>query len=574
MDLEPKLHQPASNQPSIPGNPSGWPHEATHSSSNEEDRQSLLASWHDTRQSYTSISFLHTLFERQVAYQPEAVALVFEDQAWSYAFLNQSANLLARTLQGMGIGPGVLVALCLERSFELVVALLAILKAGGFYVPLDPGLPQQRLAFMLDDCAASLVLTQEDVRAQLPLTYPGRVITLGVDGQPSSSGELPASGGEVVLHPWQGHPLQAAYLFYTSGSTGRPKGVINTHQGIYNRLTWGQERYSLDTNDRVLQKTPYTFDVSVWEFFWPLLNGATLVLARPGGQRDSAYLVQVIAEQAITIVHFVPSMLSIFLEEPHINQCQTLRSVFCSGEALSYALQQRFFAAFDAELQNLYGPTEAAIEVTAWTCERDSSLKTVPIGHPVAQTHIVLLDQHGLLVPPGEIGEIYIGGISLARGYHRRPDLTAEYFVPHPFSPEPGARLYRTGDLARLLPDGSLEFLGRLDSQVKLRGQRIELHEIEIAIAAHPAIRACLVQVQDYGPNDQRLVAYLIAREGLKPISKELRTYLRQRLPEYMIPFAFTYIDAWPLLSNGKIDRRALPQAGRVALQEKGRVRL
>ncbi|GCE13517.1 amino acid adenylation domain-containing protein [Tengunoibacter tsumagoiensis] len=518
-----------------------------------DEQQRLFASWFATRRPYAIIPPFHSLFEEQVIQRPDAIALVFGEHSLTYAALNERATHLAYLLQAVGVRPEVCVALYLERSLETVIAILAVLKAGGAYVPLDPTAPQARLAFMLSDCTASILITRSHLQARLPSDYAGRLLVFE-----ELSEEL---AHPLSLRSWQRDSLQAVNLLYTSGSTGQPKGVINTHQGLYNRLFWMQDRYRLRPDDRVLQKTPYSFDVSVWEMFWPLHNGATLVLAHPEGHRDSAYLASLIQEQEITVAHFVPSMLHIFLEEPDLTQCTSLRYLFCSGEALSVGLQQRCLERLEVELFNLYGPTEAAIEVTAWTCLRDSALSTVPIGHPISNTAIVLLDEHGCPVPAGTPGELGIGGMALARGYHRRPDLTAERFRPHPCSPEPGARLYLTGDLARELPDGSFEFLGRLDYQVKLRGQRIELGEIEFALEQHPDLRACLVQVQTFNVNDQRLVAYLIATTEQRPAPKELRAFLSLKLPEYMIPSLFIYLEAWPLLSNGKIDRRALPVA-------------
>ncbi|HVU65520.1 MAG TPA: amino acid adenylation domain-containing protein [Ktedonobacteraceae bacterium] len=498
-----------------------------------------------TRRAYAAQPYMHTLFEEQVAQRPDAIALVFEEQALTYAALNHQAACLAVRLQEAGVGPEVLVALYLERSLEMIIALLAVLKAGGAYVPLDPAMPLKRLVFMLQDCGAPVVLTQPWLRDRLPAEYSGQIHVL--EQQPGTAGMTPTPA------PWEADALLAAYLLYTSGSTGQPKGVINTHQGLYNRLFWMQDRYHLTPGDRVLQKTPYSFDVSVWEVFWPLQTGATLVLARPHGQRDSAYLASLLREQGITVTHFVPSMLDIFLGEPDLSAGETLRYIICSGETLSVELQQRCLAAFDAELHNLYGPTEAAIDVTAWACERESRSKTVPIGHPIYNTQIILLTQQGEPVPAGTPGELFIGGMGLARGYHGRPDLTAERFRPHPWSLEPGARLYQTGDLARELPDGSIEFLGRLDHQVKLRGQRIELGEIEFALEQHPDIRSCLVQVQSVAANDQRLTAYVIPQAERKRSPKELRAFLRTSLPDYMIPSLFVYLETWPLLSNGKL---------------------
>jgi amino acid adenylation domain-containing protein len=380
-------------------------------------------------------------------------------------------------------------------------------------------------------------------------------------------------------------PDNLVYAIYTSGSTGKPKGVMNTHRGICNRLLWMQDTYQLTQEDRVLQKTPFGFDVSVWEFFWSLLTGARLIIARPGGHFDPSYLRTLIAEQQVTILHFVPSMLQAFLwdepagEIPHLENCRSLRRVICSGEALSVELQARFFArvAEDVELHNLYGPTEAAIDVTFWQCQSGSQDTLVPIGCPIANTQIYLLDSNLSPVPVGVPGELYIGGEGLARGYWRRPDLTAERFVPHPFvgtgsepctiptGPHLGERLYRTGDLARYRPDGTIEYLGRVDHQIKLRGHRIELEEIEAVVSQHPDVRECVVVLRDEDEIGKYLVAYVVPMTGAgsesstAPTVSALQAYLRQHLPDYMVPPSVIFLETLPLTPNGKVDRKALP---------------
>ncbi|MCP4664320.1 MAG: amino acid adenylation domain-containing protein, partial [bacterium] len=356
-----------------------------------------------------------------------------------------------------------------------------------------------------------------------------------------------------------------AYVIYTSGSTGQPKGSMIPHRGIVNRLLWMQQAYGLRPGEGVLQKTPFSFDVSVWEFFWPLVVGARLVVARPGGHQDSVYLAELVAERAVTTMHFVPSMLQVFVEEPRIDACGGLRRVIASGEALPHALQERFFSRLGAELHNLYGPTEASVDVTFWACERDGGGPGVPIGRPIANTEIYLLDRVGNPVPVGAAGELHIGGVGLARGYLGRPDLTAERFVPDPLSDDrsPGARLYRTGDLACFRPDGAIEFLGRIDYQLKLRGFRIELGEIEAVLGRSPQVRECVVVAREKGPGDLRLVAYVVV-DGPAP-ELGLRAYLKESLPEYMVPATVVFLDSLPLTPNGKVDRAAL---GRRALPE------
>ncbi|HEY2292056.1 MAG TPA: amino acid adenylation domain-containing protein, partial [Thermoanaerobaculia bacterium] len=509
----------------------------------------LLREWNDTRTDYGAPVCLHQLIEAQVDRAPEAVAVVCEGSSLTYAELDRRASRLAHRLLRLGMQPDSPVGICAERSLELMVGLLAILKAGGAYVPLDPEYPRDRLAYMVDDAlaglAAPLLLTQGRLLPALPATG-ARIVLL------DETVEEPETRPRLRVDP-----DQIAYLIYTSGSTGRPKGVMNSHRGIFNRLLWMQETYRLDASDVVLQKTPASFDVSVWEFFWPLLTGARLVMARPGGHRDPAYLARVIQEEGVTTAHFVPSMLSLFLEAPEAGRCASLRRVVCSGEALSHELQQRFFSRLPCELHNLYGPTEAAVDVTYWACRRDGGPPVVPIGWPVANTRIHLLDADLRPAPAGDPGELHIGGIQLARGYWRRPELTAERFVPDPGAAEPGGRLYKTGDLARHRPDGSVEYLGRIDHQVKIRGVRIELGEIEATLEACPGVRDAVVVVKEAGPGDKRLVACFVAAAEAPSVAA-LRAHLRARLPEAMVPSYFAALPELPLTPNGKVDRKAL----------------
>ncbi len=356
-------------------------------------------------------------------------------------------------------------------------------------------------------------------------------------------------------------PENLSYVIYTSGSTGRPKGALNTHAGIVNRLLWMQDAYQLTSSDRVLQKTPYSFDVSVWEFFWPLMTGACLVVAKPGGHQDPDYLVDLICREQITTIHFVPSMLRAFLEVKGIEECASLKRVICSGEALPFDVQERFFSRSKAELHNLYGPTEAAVDVTFWQCQRNSKDYVVPLGRPLANVPIYLLDRNLQPVPIGVPGELHIGGAALARGYLNRPELTAAKFIPDPISNEPGARLYKTGDLARYRADGVIEYLGRIDDQVKIRGFRIELGEIEAVLREHPAVRDAAVIVREDIPGDRRLVAYVVfAGQEAMPLA-EVLTFAKGKLPAYMVP-DLVPLEHLPLSSNGKLNRRALPAPG------------
>jgi amino acid adenylation domain-containing protein len=499
------------------------------------------------------VGTLVALFERQVDRTPEAIAVRFDDHTMTYKALDEHANKLARALTRAGAGPESRAGVCLERSLELMVALLGILKAGAAYVPLDPGYPAERLADMLADADAGVLVTSDALAGLVPA---GNAVVLRLDL--ASMDESPARTDVPV------HPASVAYVIFTSGSTGRPKGAMNTHEAVVNRLMWMQDMYPLDSSDKVLQKTPVSFDVSVWELFWPLLAGATLVMARPGDHRDPRRLALTIAEHSITTLHFVPSMLHAFLEEPSLERhTASLRRVFCSGEALAGNLVRRFHEHRVApELHNLYGPTEAAIDVTYFRCPPEiGSGGNVAIGKPIANTSMLVLDEFLAARPPGEAGELFIGGLPLARGYVEQPGLTAERFVPNPFGP--GERLYRTGDLARWRADGILEFLGRTDDQVKIRGFRVELGEIDSVLAGCPLVGHAAVMVREDRPGDRRLVGYVVPRAG-QPLDRQaVRDHLAARLPEYMVPTWYVGMDVLPLTLSGKLDRRALPPPSR-----------
>jgi amino acid adenylation domain-containing protein len=514
-----------------------------------DDRERVqLAAWNATSVAYRREGLLHRLVEEQAARTPTATAVELDGSSLTYRELDERANQLARGLALRGVGPDDVVGICMERSLELVVGLLGVLKAGGAYLPLDPEHPAASLAFMLEDARPPVILTQTHLEDRLP---PSGARLLRLDPSWEALGDLPRGPLRTALSP-----SHLAYVIYTSGSTGRPKGVMSTHGGICNRLLWMQDTYRLGPDDRVLQKTPATFDVSVWEFFWPLLVGARLVLARPGGQRDPRYLMETIASRGITTLHFVPSMLRAFLDEPALEACKGLRRVICSGEALAREDVARFRARCGAALHNLYGPTEASVDVTSWDCSR-TDVGPVPIGGPIANTQIHLLGPDLEPVPVGVRGELYIGGVGLARGYLARPDLTAARFVPDPLG-EPGARLYRTGDLARRLPCGAVDYLGRIDHQVKLRGLRIELGEIEARLLEHPRVKTAVVVLRGEDSGDPRLVAYVVADAG-GATPDELGEHLRDRLPGHMVPSLFLHLEALPLTTSGKVDRRALP---------------
>ncbi|EXJ03500.1 peptide synthetase [Burkholderia pseudomallei MSHR6137] len=537
----------------------------------EAERKQVVYAWNATERDYPIEQCIHQLFEAQVDRKPEAIALTFEGQRLSYAELNARANRLAHYLQARGVGPDRLVALCAERGIEMVVGLLAILKAGGAYVPLDPSHPPERLRRMLDDTDPAAVLV-DDIGADALASFESHVAARSPRVHLSRDiAQWRACSPANPPTPRERAARRLAYVIYTSGSSGEPKGVMNEHRGVVNRLWWMQQTYALDERDAVLQKTPFSFDVSVWEFFWPLMSGARLVIAKPEGHKDPAYLSELIDRERVTTLHFVPSMLQAFLEdEGAARGCGSVKRVMCSGEALPPSLVKRFYRCLpDARLHNLYGPTEAAVDVTAWACDAEEGGASVPIGRPIANTRIYVLDEYGQPVPRGVAGELYIGGVQVARGYLNRPELTRERFVDDPFVA--GGRLYKTGDLARWRTDGSLEYLGRNDFQVKIRGFRIELGEIEAQLAKVAGVRETVVLAREAAPDtkrhaasnensasnsgEKRLVAYYTGDAD----ATALRAQAAQHLPSYMVPSAYVRLDAWPLTPNGKLDRHALP---------------
>ncbi len=562
------------------------------------ERHQLLE-WNASAVAWPVEASIPALFLEQVDRTPQREAVRFDGESLTYRELDERSGRLARHLRRLGVGPERVVGIALERSLELIVALYATLKAGGAYLPLDLSHPDERLAFLLAEAGAPVVLTLAE---HAPRFAGSRAAVVHLDAEdpsppwppsPIRPPDLPGEGGRGTARELLsgGSPLpevgradgrgaggegprlaqglrdtpleirgdHLAYVIFTSGSTGAPKGAMNTHAAIANRLLWMQKAYRLEASDRVLQKTPSTFDVSVWEFFWPLIAGATLVVARPEGHRDPSYLLRTIRDEAITVLHFVPSMLQVFLDEPGVEErAGVLRQVMASGEALPADLARRFGERLPGvRLHNLYGPTEAAVDVTAWTVETGQMEPSVSLGRPIANLEIHILDRSFQQAPIGVAGELCIGGAGLARGYLGRPELTAERFVPAPHT-VPGARLYRTGDLSCFRPDGRIEYLGRIDHQVKIRGLRIEPGEIEAALLGHPAVKEAVVVVREDRPGDRRLVAYLVPGDGALRI-EDLRTSLRERLPEYMVPSAVVVLEALPLSANGKLDRRALP---------------
>jgi len=478
---------------------------------------------------------LTALLTARMEETPEAVAVRFEDEAVSYGELDRRSAALAARLREMGVKRGSLVAVALPRSIELVVALVAILRAGGAYLPLDPAHPPERLA-RIAALAKPVVALAESPMVDLPLLPPA---------------DWPMAGAALVE---DGQPEDAAYVIYTSGSTGEPKGVVIEHRAIINRLLWMAEHYGFDASDVILQKTPATFDVSVWEFFLPLLVGGTLAVAAPGAHRDPASIAALVRRHGVTTMHFVPAMLAAFLAEPAASGL-ALERVFCSGEELTADLRDRFHRTITAELHNLYGPTEAAVDVSYWPAGREDASAPVPIGFPVWNTRLYVLDEQDRPVPPGVTGHLHLGGIQLARGYLGRPDLTDQRFRPDPL--RPGERIYDSGDLARLRRDGAVIYLGRSDQQVKLRGLRIELGEIEAVALETGLVRQAVAVMQRDGKGPDRLVAYVVPAPGFDETG--LRDRLLARLPDYMVPAAIVPVEAMPVTANGKLDRAALP---------------
>jgi amino acid adenylation domain-containing protein/non-ribosomal peptide synthase protein (TIGR01720 family) len=519
----------------------------------EAEREQILAGWNDTAAEYPAESCVHELFEAQVERTPEDVAVLYKEESLSYAELNARANQLAGYLRRLGVGPEVRVGLCLERSLEMVVALLGVLKAGGAYVPLDPDYPQERLAFMVEDAQQKVLLTQERLLEKLP-AHQAQVVSIDAD--------WPIISRESTDNPVRAaEPANIAYVLYTSGSTGRPKGAMVTHAGLCNHMVWMQAAYPLTATDCVLQKTPFSFDASVWEFYAPLLAGARLLMAKPGGHQEGSYLVEVMSRNQVTTLQLVPTLLRMLLEEKELESCDRLRRVYYGGAPIGVDLQRQFHARLDADLINLYGPTETTIQVASWVSERTQAEGAIPIGRPINNAQLHILDRRMQPVPAGVNGELYIGGVCLGRGYFNRPDMTAEKYLPNPFSREKGARLYRTGDLARYLSGGVIEYVGRVDDQVKIRGYRIELGEIESALAQHESVRDAVVVARDDSNGEKRLIAYLAVGDGpQRPTTGDLRSHLKENLPEYMVPATFVMLNQLPLLPNGKVDRRSLPE--------------
>jgi nonribosomal peptide synthetase DhbF len=519
-------------------------------------RRLILETWNSTEHRLDDATLV-SLFEARVEQSCDFVAAIFRAQRLNYRELNESSNRLAHLLIERGAGPELVIGIALERSIDLVVALLAALKTGAAYLPLDPGYPDQRLKFMLSDAEPTLLLTTR--AAARRFMYPdSKVLCLDEAHVQTALEHAPTHNPGNADRKSVLVPQNPAYMIYTSGSTGTPKGVVVSHRAIVNRLLWTRSVYELTPQDRILQKTSISFDVSVWEFFWPLLEGAAIVLAKPEGHKDPKYLADLIRAESVTVAHFVPSMLARFLDQPGVSECRTLRHVICSGEAMTPELQAKYYATMGPPLDNLYGPTEAAVEVTRWPCPRNQAPGPVPIGKPIWNIQVYVLDEELNPVPIGVTGELYLAGTGLARGYWKRGGWTAERFVANPFG-IPGSRMYRTGDLGRWHPDGVLEYAGRTDQQVKIRGFRIELGEIEAVLRKLAEIKEAIVMAHCDASGEKVLIAYVIPAEGAPLLVSTLREYLQTVLPDYMVPASVYVLPHVPLAPNGKIDRHALP---------------
>jgi amino acid adenylation domain-containing protein len=525
-----------------------------------EAEKAQLLEWNDTQTEYPLLQCIHELFEEQVERTPDAVAVVFENQKLTYRQLNERANQLAHHLQKLGVGPEVVVGICLERSLEMVIGLLGILKAGGAYLPLDPAYPQQRLAFMLSDAQVPVLLTQQRLGEKLP-QQKAQVVYLDTDWDSSiarESQQNPTSGATVD---------NLAYMIYTSGSTGKPKGVLGLHRGAVNRFQWMWQTFPLTQEEVCCQKTSLNFVDSVWEIFGPLLQGVPTVIVCDRIVKNPQQFVETLERHNVTRLVLVPSLLRVLLdtESELQKRLPKLKLWITSGEALSIDLLQNFRQTMpESTLLNLYGSSEVSADVTCYSISpQDKTPARVPIGRPIANTQIHVLDKYLQPVPIGVPGELYISGAGLARGYLNQPEMTADRFISNLFidfgNPKFSTHLYKTGDLVRYLSDRNLEFLGRIDQQVKLRGFRIELGEIQAVLNQHPGVRETIVVPRENEPSQPQLVAYVVSHPQQTITVTELQRLLKEKLPDYMVPSAFVMLEALPLLPNGKVNYQALP---------------
>lgn len=512
----------------------------------------------NTEAPFSREACIHQLFEARVRMNPDVIAAKFGSQILTYRELNEKANRLCQYLIASEIKVGDLVGIYLERSLEMVVSILGVLKAGAAYVPLDPDYPSARIDYMLKDANVRIILTKKYLEEKI---CNSDVEFFSLDCQSNKSVLDKYDDKPIDLNDIKIEAFDIAYVIYTSGSTGNPKGVAVEHNALVNRIEWMYKKYECDSTDVILQKTPFSFDVSIWEFFLPLISGATIVFAKPGGHKDPIYLSELIKNEGVTKLHFVPSMLNAMLSAVNLADCTSIKDVFCSGEALLPHHVDTFYKQhIPAKLHNLYGPTEAAIDVSYWECSAaDAARNSVPIGKPIDNLKLYIVDESCRRVPIGVCGELLIGGVGLAKCYLNRPELTAEKFIANPFSTDDGSRLYKTGDLCRYLSDGNIEFVGRIDHQVKIRGYRIELGEIENTLLNHELIEEAAVLVKETPAGINYLVAYVVSESELS--NSILAEYLGGLLPEHMVPSVFEMLPEMPLTPSGKIDRIALSAA-------------
>ena len=528
---------------------------------NIDNELEKLLEFNSTEREFRDDITIHQLFEEQVSLNGSEIAVLCDHEKsfngkkfLTYEEVNNLANSLARLLRKNGISSDKVVGICVDRSFAMIIGILGILKAGGAYLPLAPDFPKERISYMLSDSSASVLLVQD--KTNFEYDFAGKIINIeNMDIYSESSGNLASVSS----------PKDLAYVIYTSGSTGKPKGVMVEHRSLVNRLSWMQNAYPIDRSDVILQKTPFYFDVSVWEIFWWSMTGAKMCFLMPGGEGIPMAIVETIKKYNVSVMHFVPSMLNVFLEYldgkdiAQIKKLSSVKQVFSSGETLSPGHVKKYNNIFGqhtgARLANLYGPTEATVDVSYYNCPLDNGFDKVPIGKPIDNIKFFVIKE-GQLQSIGETGELCISGVGLARGYINNPEMTNEKFVDNPFLT--GEKMYKTGDIARWLPDGNIEYLGREDHQVKIRGLRIELGEIESTIRDFDSIQDCIVAVKKYSENIILIIAYIVNKQGFS--MDELKSHMKKYLPDYMIPNHLVELDAIPLLSNGKADRKSLPE--------------
>lgn len=520
----------------------------------ETEKIQILSDFNNTKADFPDNKVIYQYLEEQAAKDSLNTAVIFENKKLSYGELNDRANCLARLLKEKGAGQDCIIAVMMERSLEMIIAIMAIQKAGGAYLPVDPHFPVERIDYILKDSQTGILLTHKEFA---DFQIPQNIKKINLDF-------INLSDGEKLNLPLTATPENIAYVIYTSGSTGKPKGTLIEHRSLVNRLNWMQKKYPLDKNDIILQKTPYTFDVSVWEMFWWSMTGAKVCFLEPGAEKDPEKIVEAIEKNNITVIHFVPSMLGIFLEylkqTGEAPRVAGLKQIFASGEALTTSQVKAFKDLLfenGTRLTNLYGPTEATIDVSYFDCDTEVEPDSIPIGKPIDNTKFLVLDKNMQLQPVGIAGELCIGGIGLAREYLNKPELTNEKFVQNPYQPH--ERLYRTGDLAKWRRDGNIEYLGRMDFQVKIRGLRIELGEIEKKLLIHPDVKECVVVAWKKGEGDIQLVAYVVCENSMRVEQVGIQSFLEKSLPEYMVPRIYVFLEKLPLSFNGKIDRKALP---------------